>query len=92
MITPTLLIDLLRQEDIEGLIEMGAPSDEYDSEAEEVVTALAEESLTEEKIVSVISSVWSASFNLDDEDIEARLPAFRIVATALLAGEKETRE
>lgn len=77
----------LRLEDIEGLIEAGAPDNEYDSEAKELADALAtlaNERLTGENVVAIISLIWARSFNLDDVDLEKRLSAFHRVAQKIL--------
>ena len=86
-ITQSAIDSILRQEDIEGLIESGAPGDEYSSEAENIASALAgftREQLTEDNIVEVLSSVWSRNFNLAQADIGQRLPAIRRVAAQII--------
>jgi len=77
-----------RVEDIEGLIEMGAPGDEYNSEAKEIFEALkrfGKDQFTEDNIVVVISRVWKKMFDLDEDDISKRMPAFKKVALDLLS-------
>ena len=73
----------LRIEDIEGYIKIhGAPDDEYDSEAKEIAEVLAvfsKDELTEAYIVSVIMPIWARYFNLDDRDMELRLPYIRLL-------------
>ena len=79
---------IFRVEDIEGLIEMGAPDDEYDSEAKEIFDTLkgfGEDQFTEDNIVAVISRVWKKMFDLDENDISKRMPAFKKVALDLLS-------
>ncbi len=83
---------LLMQGDLEGLIEMGAPSDEYDEEAAQIAAAvlsLSHEEITEETIVAIISLVWIKSFELSDEALKLRLPAIRVIAEKILSGETE---
>lgn len=80
--------DILRTEDVEGLIELGAPDDEYDSEAEAVAAALGgfgADPLREDDIVAVISAVWTKMFGLGAEDADKRMVAFRNLAQALLS-------
>lgn len=81
-------IDLiLQEEDIEGHIADGAPKDEYASEALEIANALSlltKEQFVEENILAIISLVWARSFNLEKDDINLRLPAFRKVIKRLI--------
>lgn len=84
----TILIDL----DIEGLIELGAPNDEYGSEAQIISRALStllEKEVTQENISEVIAQVWRESFNLSSADLELRNSAIRIAAQTLLEMNKE---
>jgi hypothetical protein len=79
---------ILRIEDVEGLIESGAPDNEYNSEAKcivDVLKRLQPEDITEENIVTVISTVWEKMFHLDKKDISKRLPAFRNVAKGIFS-------
>ncbi|HEY0760233.1 MAG TPA: hypothetical protein VGD59_13360 [Acidisarcina sp.] len=87
-ITQTTVQETLNTEDIEGLLELGAPGDEYSHEAEGITSALAdlpEKELTEEKLASVVRGVWIRSFGpFSDVDIEKRSPAFKQVAHKIL--------
>ena len=77
---------LLVQSDIEGLIEAGAPVDEYRDEAAQIAAALTllnREELTEEVVLSVVSLIWLKSFELEERDMEPRLPALRQVSQAI---------
>ena len=77
---------LLVQHDIEGLIEAGAPIDEYTDEAAQIAAALAllnREELTEEVVLSIVSLIWLKSFELEEQDMELRLPALRQVSQAI---------
>jgi hypothetical protein len=68
----------LRLQDIEGYIAFhGAPDNEYDSEAEEIFSALNSLGLhnrDEQTVIALIIPIWTRYFNLDDSDIEKRLP------------------
>ena len=82
------IAEALRSEDIEGLIELGAPSDEYDSEAREVASALAsltKNQITEANILAIIALEWAKSFNRSAQEIQQRMPAFRKIAYRILA-------
>ena len=83
----TSVEEMLRLEYIESLIESGAPDDEYDSEAAEIaeaLNALKGDRFTEDNIISIVAHVWAKMFNLDEDDIKKRMPAFRNVAQSLL--------
>ena len=80
--------NLLRQGDIEGLIELGAPEDEYHSEAEQIVSALRElndDEVNSNNIAAIISLIWTTSFNLSEEDLLLRTEAIEQTATQILS-------
>lgn len=77
----------LRHEDIEGLIDAGAPADEYTSEAERIAIAvgsLAPEKITEDNVLAIISLAWMQNFNLGEEEMRLRVPALRRVVQRIL--------
>lgn len=77
---------ILVQEDIEGLIEAGAPSDEYQDEAAQIAVSLGmlePENFSEENILAIVSLVWLKSFDLSEADMALRLPALRRVTQAI---------
>jgi len=54
--------DALRAEDIESLMDAGAPENEYSPEARSIVSAVAtidDCEVTEESIAGVIRSIWA---------------------------------
>jgi len=78
----------LRAEDIEGLIALGAPGDEYAHEAQEISSALMSLNSvrqTIDTIVAIIALVWAKSFNRSSEEINERIPAFRRIAQQLIS-------
>ncbi len=80
--------NILREEDIEGLIETGAPQDEYSSEARtigEAINEMSGEELSGDTLMSIISLIWSESFNLSEEDIALRLPSIRSTTNKILS-------
>lgn len=84
---------LLVQEDLEGLIEAGAPADEYDNEAAQIaaaVSSLSREEVKEETILAIISLVWIKSFELTAEELKLRLPAIMRVVRKIVSGETES--
>ena len=87
-ISIAIIAAALREEDVEGLIASGAPSDEYSLEAEKIasaLTALDGNRLNAATVVAVISFVWAKAFNRSPEEIKERIPAFQVIAQKLLA-------
>lgn len=79
---------LLRREDIEGLLQAGAPEDEYSSEARTILLALGklkEEEKTEENIISILTMLWVDNFDLSADEIRLRLPSIQRVVSGLLS-------
>ena len=82
-ITLSAIDSILVTEDIEGLIEAGAPADEYVDEAAQLTASienLVREDINEASILALISAIWLKSFELSKDDMELRLPALRRVA------------
>jgi hypothetical protein len=51
----------LNAEDLEGLLQVGAPPDEYESEAQMIANAVThtnEDELTEDRLADLIRDVW----------------------------------
>lgn len=77
---------LLCERDIEGLIELGAPLDEYESEAKiiaEAVSDLTVEQRTEENILAIVTVVWAKYFELSPNELELRLPNLKDLAAQI---------
>ncbi len=86
------IFSLLMREDIEGLIKLGAPRDEYASEAKALVAALSklkEKDLNKEAVASLLALIWTKAFSLSAIDIEKRIPLFRRLAAQIVQMEKE---
>ena len=71
------LKDLVSEHDIEGLIDEGAPFDEYDEEATKLSRRLNDLELDKTKIghmaiVDALMGIWSESFNLRGAELEKR--------------------
>jgi hypothetical protein len=78
----------LQHEDVEGLIELGAPDDEYDSEAQAVLSALQAVPVSEfeqSSLAAIIAVVWAESFGRVEEEIKLRMPAFLSIANRVLS-------
>lgn len=75
-------------EDIEGLLELGSPSDEYDSEASMIegrIAKLAGDEFNVDKIADIVAEVWNSQFGpFDEEDLNKRRQAFSSVARRIL--------
>jgi hypothetical protein len=79
---------ILVHEDVEGLIQAGAPLDEYADEAAQIAAALSlsdRERLTEENVLSTVGMVWLKSFELSPEEMALRMPAVRRVTERIMA-------
>ncbi len=78
-----VLVSILREEDIEGLLALGAPEDEYDDEAQQIAEYLASNGKGVDGVTRVeeaLTSVLSASFDWDDDEIEHRAEALKAAA------------
>lgn len=83
MITSQAINELLNAEDIEGMLEAGAPADEYMSEANRIaaaVNALAAAQVTEENILAIVALAWMQDFDLNESGMRDRSQAIRRVA------------
>jgi hypothetical protein len=85
-----LINELLRYEDVEGLLSTGAPDHEYESEAEMIADRVGEaeqrsgEKITREEIERIVAVVWKEMFSLSDEDAGRRKEAFSTIASRLV--------
>ena len=91
MVTRLQLIDeLLRTHDIEGLIDIGAPKDEYNSEAKMIADRIGTaewrvhpQKLSVAQIKEIIRGVWAEMFSLGEEDLRKRDYGFDEIAKKL---------
>jgi hypothetical protein len=84
--------DVLDKEDIEGLLVLGCPSDEYDGEASLIesgvarVTNFGKSKTSVDVVEAIICEVWNNQFGpFDPLDLEKRRPAFTSVAQKIAA-------
>jgi hypothetical protein len=87
----TILLD----EDIEGLIKIGAPADEYNSEAVQIGSEIykLQGQPTEKQVTRVIEDMWQRSFGpMGREEIKLRRDAFRHVAQRIILETTATRK
>lgn len=79
---------VLNDEDMEGLLRLGAPLDEYQTEAEMISKAIAqvsESELSGEHLTAVVRTVWTEMFGpFSEQQSQQREAAFQRVARRLL--------
>lgn len=90
MISAKEVEEILCSEDVEGLLSLGAPLDEYRHEAKLIASGIERTSSIkhpdESSIASLVQQVWIDSFGpFSDEDVLKRLPVFQEVARRLSA-------
>ena len=71
------IAEILREEDIEGFVEHGAPGDEYDTEAEMIAASISSMDVADrtlENIIFGVLDIWQESFDLSLEDLDRRRP------------------
>ena len=75
--------ELVRDADIEGLIADGAPTDEYDPEADEFfeqIATLAPADLVAGKTLPGLEAIWRRGFDLNEDTLAQRLPKLQTLA------------
>lgn len=79
---------ILRTEDIEGLLALGAPEDEYSDEAAEIQAALEQlddDKVTGDQISALVMDVWDRSFGpFSGEDIQKRQAVLQEIVRRIL--------
>jgi len=85
--------EVLNQEDIEGLLALGAPRDEYEGEAEHIGLAIRKlvcdrpgAGAPIDAVKGIINATWRERFGpFSEEDLTRREPALERVATRIAA-------
>ncbi len=75
--------ELVRAADPEGLLEGGAPADEYQPEEDALLKAMAHlptAELLSTNILPKLETIWQRSFNLGEDELAARRPALLSLA------------
>lgn len=75
--------ELVATADVEGFIADGAPSDEYESEAEQLFAAIEHfptVDLVPERLLPILERIWRESFALSDAGLAERGPGLRGLA------------
>lgn len=86
---------ILHDEDIEGLIKIGAPADEYNGEAAQIASEIyrLRGQPTEDQVTQVVEDVWKKSFGpLSRADLKLRRDAFRRAAQRIVLETAATRK
>jgi hypothetical protein len=83
-------VELLRQGDIEKLISVGAPNNEYDSEAAMITDRIGiaegaspDGRVSKDQALSIIAGVWAEMFGLSERELALRREAFEAVAARI---------
>lgn len=80
---------ILQEADVEGLIALGAPSDEYRDEAKEIESRIRQDDndhFSYAYIESVVAKVWQECFGpFSDSEFALRLPELKVIAGKLAA-------
>ena len=78
-----MIREILNREDIEGLLALGAPGDEYSSEAELISQAIESRRVEprEEELTKLLRGIWQRMFGpFSEEEMKEREPALERVA------------
>lgn len=86
-----LLHNLLSEYDLEGRLRAGAPTDEYDSEAELICDAIRKKEstsrtgrITRIEAKQIVTSVWKELFELTDHQMQDRNQSLSAIADRVL--------
>lgn len=78
--------ELVANADVEGFIAKGSPSDEYETEAEQLFQSIQlwpTADLTTERLLPVLEQIWLQAFSLDDRGLEDRRVKLRELAAQI---------
>ena len=81
-----IIRDVLNREDVEGLLALGAPEDEYHAEAELIRQAIenGQVKLQEEELNELLREIWQKMFGpFSEKEMKERQPALERVARQL---------
>lgn len=82
-----IIRDVLNREDVEGLMAVGAPEDEYDAEAELIRQAIedGQVKLRAEELNELLQGIWQKMFGpFSEEEIKQRQAALEKVSRQLV--------
>lgn len=75
--------ELVRDADVEGFIADGSPTDEYDTEAEQLHAAIANRptaDITTPNLQPILDAIWHKNFSLDTTDLKQRHASLHTLA------------
>lgn len=78
--------EILNRQDVEGFLALGAPEDEYQSEAKLILRAIesGEVRPRKEELCELLANIWERMFGpFAEEEIKKREAAFRRIASQL---------
>ena len=81
-----IIRDVLNREDVEGFLALGAPTDEYHTEAELIRQAIEDRQakLQKEELSELLRRIWQEMFGpFSEEEMNRRRPALERVAGQL---------
>lgn len=94
-VTAQRLQEILSEEDVEGLLALGAPADEYSGEAEAIAAAFQQvtaETPSELDVLSIVQAVWAHFFGpFSEEEMHSRLTSLGKVARRILENVADTQ-
>jgi hypothetical protein len=87
-LSQSVVLSLLKEEDLEGLQAAGAPADEYETEAA-MIAQLVEEvprgDMNLDRVTKIVADVWWQMFGPFDEDaLGRRWPGYQRVARRMV--------
>lgn len=80
------LKELIANADVENFIANGAPSDEYETEAEQLHMAIETwqtSELTVARLLPTLVEIWEGAFSLGDAEMAGREPKLRALAAEI---------
>ncbi len=81
-----IIRDVLNREDVEGLLALGAPEDEYDAEAELIRQAIQDGQLKpgKEELMELLKRIWQQMFGpFSEEEMSRRQAALERLSKRL---------
>lgn len=88
--TSAAVVAALNHEDVEGLLAVGAPRDEYETEARliaEAVERLPDTDFAVERVTAIIADVCNRMFGpFREDEMRTRAPVYRRVAERIVGG------
>jgi hypothetical protein len=88
--TSTAVVRALNDEDVEGLLAVGAPGDEYEAEARliaEALERLPDTDFVVDRVMATVADVCNRMFGpFNEDELRTRSPVYRRVAERIVGG------